>query len=92
LRQVLQAAGGDLSHVVQLCRFIVDMEKHQDAINAGPSLWGASAHQHYSGSGAPSNGPTSGARINRRGGGAGVNPVLTSPPCSADIELRMPAE
>jgi enamine deaminase RidA (YjgF/YER057c/UK114 family) len=33
LRQVLQAAGGDLSHVVQLCRFIVDMEKHQDAIN-----------------------------------------------------------
>ncbi|HEY7491174.1 MAG TPA: RidA family protein [Candidatus Tectomicrobia bacterium] len=33
LRQVLQAAGGALSDVVQLCRFIVDMEKHQDAIN-----------------------------------------------------------
>jgi 2-iminobutanoate/2-iminopropanoate deaminase len=33
LRQVLQAAGGDLSHVVQLFRFIVDMDKHQDAIN-----------------------------------------------------------
>jgi 2-iminobutanoate/2-iminopropanoate deaminase len=33
LRQVLHAAGGDLSDIVQLCRFIVAMEKHQDAIN-----------------------------------------------------------
>jgi enamine deaminase RidA (YjgF/YER057c/UK114 family) len=33
LRRVLQAAGGDLSHVVQLCRFIVDLEHHQEAIN-----------------------------------------------------------
>jgi enamine deaminase RidA (YjgF/YER057c/UK114 family) len=33
LRQVLHAAGGDLGDVVQLFRFIVDMETHQDAIN-----------------------------------------------------------
>jgi enamine deaminase RidA (YjgF/YER057c/UK114 family) len=33
VRQVLQAAGGSLSDVVQLFRFIVDMDKHQDAIN-----------------------------------------------------------
>jgi enamine deaminase RidA (YjgF/YER057c/UK114 family) len=33
LRHVLRAAGGDLSHIVQLCRFIVDVDQHQDAIN-----------------------------------------------------------
>jgi 2-iminobutanoate/2-iminopropanoate deaminase len=33
MRHVLQAAGGSLSDVVQLFRFIVDMDKHQDAIN-----------------------------------------------------------
>jgi enamine deaminase RidA (YjgF/YER057c/UK114 family) len=33
VRQVLRAAGGDLSEIVQLFRFIVDMETHQDAIN-----------------------------------------------------------
>ena len=33
LRHVLQAAGGDLSDVVQLFRSIVDLDKHQDAIN-----------------------------------------------------------
>jgi 2-iminobutanoate/2-iminopropanoate deaminase len=33
LRQVLHAAGGDLPDIVQLFRFIVDMEKNQDAIN-----------------------------------------------------------
>jgi 2-iminobutanoate/2-iminopropanoate deaminase len=33
MRQVLQAAGGELSDIVQLFRFIVDMEIHQDAIN-----------------------------------------------------------
>jgi 2-iminobutanoate/2-iminopropanoate deaminase len=33
VRQVLQAAGGELSDIVQLFRFIVGMETHQDAIN-----------------------------------------------------------
>jgi enamine deaminase RidA (YjgF/YER057c/UK114 family) len=33
LRQVLRAAGGDLGDIVQLFRFIVDMEINQDAIN-----------------------------------------------------------
>ena len=33
LRHVLRAAGGDLSDIVQLCRFIVAMDQHQDAIN-----------------------------------------------------------
>jgi enamine deaminase RidA (YjgF/YER057c/UK114 family) len=33
VRRVLQAAGGDLSHIVQLFRFIVGMDQHQDAIN-----------------------------------------------------------
>ena len=33
LRQVLRAAGGDLTDIVQLFRFIVDMEKNQDAVN-----------------------------------------------------------
>jgi 2-iminobutanoate/2-iminopropanoate deaminase len=33
LRQVLQAAGGDLSDIVQLFRFIVDLDKNQDAVN-----------------------------------------------------------
>ena len=33
LRQVLRAAGGDLNDIVQLYRFIVDLERHQDAIN-----------------------------------------------------------
>ena len=33
LRRVLRAAGGDLQHIVQLFRFIVDQEKNQDAIN-----------------------------------------------------------
>lgn len=33
LRMVLAAAGGDLTHVVQLFRFMVDQEKNQDAIN-----------------------------------------------------------
>jgi len=33
LRHVLQAAGGNLSDVVQLTRYIVDLGKHQDAIN-----------------------------------------------------------
>ena len=33
LRQVLQAAGGDLTDVVQLFRFIVDLDRNQDAIN-----------------------------------------------------------
>lgn len=34
LRRILRAAGGDLADIVQLFRFIVDMEKNQDAINA----------------------------------------------------------
>jgi enamine deaminase RidA (YjgF/YER057c/UK114 family) len=34
LRHVLQAAGGDLTDIVQLFRFIVEQEKNQDAINA----------------------------------------------------------
>jgi len=33
LRQVLHAAGGDLGDIVQLFRFIVAMDNHQDAIN-----------------------------------------------------------
>jgi len=33
LRRVLQAAGGDLADIVQLFRFVVDLEKNQDAIN-----------------------------------------------------------
>jgi 2-iminobutanoate/2-iminopropanoate deaminase len=33
LRSVLQAAGGDLTDIVQLFRFMVDQEKNQDAIN-----------------------------------------------------------
>ncbi|MQA88479.1 MAG: hypothetical protein GEV03_28660 [Streptosporangiales bacterium] len=34
LRNVLRAAGGDLDDVVELTRFIVDLDKNQDAINA----------------------------------------------------------
>jgi 2-iminobutanoate/2-iminopropanoate deaminase len=34
LRKVLRAAGGDLADIVQLFRFVVDMDKNQDAINA----------------------------------------------------------
>lgn len=34
LQAVLHAAGGELSDIVQLFRFIVDMDKNQDAINA----------------------------------------------------------
>jgi enamine deaminase RidA (YjgF/YER057c/UK114 family) len=34
LRLALRAAGGDLSDVVQLFRFIRDMERNQDAINS----------------------------------------------------------
>jgi 2-iminobutanoate/2-iminopropanoate deaminase len=33
LRQVLQAAGGDLTDIVQLFRFICDIDTNQDAIN-----------------------------------------------------------
>jgi 2-iminobutanoate/2-iminopropanoate deaminase len=33
LRQVLAAAGGELNHIVQLIRFIVDQDRNQDAIN-----------------------------------------------------------
>jgi len=33
LRNVLQAAGGDLTDIVQLFRFICDIDKNQDAIN-----------------------------------------------------------
>jgi 2-iminobutanoate/2-iminopropanoate deaminase len=33
LRKVLQAAGGDLTDIVQLFRFIRDIAKNQDAIN-----------------------------------------------------------
>ena len=34
LKKVLQAAGGDVTDIVQLFRFIVDMDKNQDAINS----------------------------------------------------------
>lgn len=34
LQEVLRAAGGELTDIVQLFRFIVDMDKNQDAINA----------------------------------------------------------
>jgi 2-iminobutanoate/2-iminopropanoate deaminase len=34
LQKILQAAGGDLGDIVQLFRFIVDIDKNQDAINA----------------------------------------------------------
>jgi enamine deaminase RidA (YjgF/YER057c/UK114 family) len=34
LRRCLRAAGGDLSDIVQLFRFIAGMEENQDAINA----------------------------------------------------------
>ena len=34
LRTVLRAAGGDLGDVVQIFRFITDMARNQDAINA----------------------------------------------------------
>ena len=33
IREVLAAAGGDLSHVVELTRYIVDIADNQDAIN-----------------------------------------------------------
>ena len=33
LRRCLQAAGGDLEHIVQLFRFIQDLARNQDAIN-----------------------------------------------------------
>jgi enamine deaminase RidA (YjgF/YER057c/UK114 family) len=33
LRKVLRAAGGDLTDIVQLLRFIRDIDKNQDAIN-----------------------------------------------------------
>ena len=86
------AVGGDLSHVVQLCRFIVDMEKHQDAINR---CWPVTLHRPTSTTvGRNGNGPTPGARINRRGGGAGVTqdsarPATASHSGGADIESRM---
>lgn len=34
LQKVVRAAGGELTDIVQLFRFIVDMDKNQDAINA----------------------------------------------------------
>lgn len=34
LRRVLQAAGGDFEDIVQLFRFMKDLERNQDAINA----------------------------------------------------------
>jgi enamine deaminase RidA (YjgF/YER057c/UK114 family) len=34
IQKILQAAGGELSDIVQLFRFIVDIDKNQDAINA----------------------------------------------------------
>lgn len=34
LRRCLVAAGGDVTDIVQLFRFIVDMDRNQDAINA----------------------------------------------------------
>jgi enamine deaminase RidA (YjgF/YER057c/UK114 family) len=34
LGKVLRAAGGDFADIVQLFRFIVDMDKNQDAVNA----------------------------------------------------------
>ncbi len=34
LRRVLRAAGGDLGDVVQLFRFIKDLDRNQDAVNA----------------------------------------------------------
>lgn len=34
LRRVLQAAGGDLGDIVQVFRFIKDLDRNQDAINA----------------------------------------------------------
>lgn len=34
LQKVLRAAGGEFTDIVQLFRFIVDMDKNQDAINA----------------------------------------------------------
>lgn len=34
LQKILRAAGGELTDIVQLFRFIVDMDKNQDAINA----------------------------------------------------------
>jgi 2-iminobutanoate/2-iminopropanoate deaminase len=33
LRSVLKGAGGELTHIVQLIRFMVDQERNQDAIN-----------------------------------------------------------
>jgi enamine deaminase RidA (YjgF/YER057c/UK114 family) len=33
LRSVLRAAGGDLTDIVQLFRFMIDQDKNQDAIN-----------------------------------------------------------
>lgn len=33
LRKILRAAGGDLTDVVQLFRFVCDIDKNQDAIN-----------------------------------------------------------
>lgn len=33
LRKILKAAGGELTDIVQLFRFIVDQDKNQDAIN-----------------------------------------------------------
>ena len=33
LRKVLRAAGGDLTDIVQLFRFIRDLDKNQDSIN-----------------------------------------------------------
>jgi len=33
LRRVIQAAGGDLGDIVQIFRFICDLEKNQDSIN-----------------------------------------------------------
>jgi enamine deaminase RidA (YjgF/YER057c/UK114 family) len=33
LRQVLRAAGGELADIVQMIRFIKDLDKNQDAVN-----------------------------------------------------------
>ena len=33
LRKILPAAGGDLTDIVQLFRFICDIDKNQDAVN-----------------------------------------------------------
>ncbi len=39
LERVVQAAGGNLSDIVQMTRFIVDEDKNQDAINRVMGRW-----------------------------------------------------